>query len=155
MYIKESWRNNVIVREKLCSSEIELLVFSACPFYLPREFPQLYFHVLYIHRAKIYIASDVLMKTLNKLDAKSPDSPKCILGDFNQCFWDNVLKGIYQYVSCATRADKILDRCYGPIQGAYKSVPLPLLGSANHNTILLASAYTPFVRRAERQKKDL
>ncbi len=54
---------------------------------------------------------------------------------------------------CATRADKILDRCCGPIQGAYKSVPLPPLGSADPNTILLASAYASVVRRAERQKK--
>lgn len=155
MYIKESWCNNVFV-QKICSSEIELLVLSTHPFYLPREFAQLYFLVVYIHpRAKMDLATEVLMKTLNKLDlAKSPHSPKFILGDFNQCQLDNVLKGYYQYISCATRADKILDRCYGLIQGAYKSVTMPPLGSADHNTILLASAYTPVVRHAERQKKD-
>lgn len=87
VYIKESWCNNVTVRDKICSSEIKMLVLSPCPFYLPREFPQLYF-LVYIHPwAKMDAATDVLIDTLHKLDATSPDSSKSILGILIYVLW--------------------------------------------------------------------
>lgn len=39
----------VIVREKLCTTDIELLVVSLSPHYLPKEFPQLFLILEYIH----------------------------------------------------------------------------------------------------------
>lgn len=37
------------------------------------------------------------------------------------------LGNFYQYVSCPTRWDKILDLCYGSVKNTYKSLPLPPL----------------------------
>ncbi|KAJ8384387.1 hypothetical protein AAFF_G00205200 [Aldrovandia affinis] len=64
---------------------------------------------------------------------------------------DKSLKGYHQYVTCATRMHETLDRCYGPVPGAYRSLPQTPLGSADQNIILLASAYIPVVKRVERE----
>lgn len=100
------------VREELCTPNIELLAVSLRPFYVPREFPQLFFVLVYI---------------LNKLEQTSPDFPKLILGDFNHCTPEKSLKGFDQYISCTTRLGKTLDRCYGSVPDAYRSVALPPL----------------------------
>lgn len=89
------------------------------------------------------------------LELISPDSPKFILGDFNHCSADKSLKGFQQYVTCTTRLGKTLDKCYGSVPDAYKSVALPPLGSADHHTILLAPAYTPVIRRTEKVVKNI
>lgn len=39
----------VVVGEKICNSDVELLSISLHPFYLPREFQQLFYMLLYIH----------------------------------------------------------------------------------------------------------
>ncbi|KAG7522125.1 hypothetical protein JOB18_013791 [Solea senegalensis] len=49
LYINRSWCGNVIVRESLCAPDIELLSVSLRPFYLPREFTQLFVTLVYIH----------------------------------------------------------------------------------------------------------
>lgn len=77
------------------------------------------------------------------------------MGDFNNCFLDKSIKGFYQYVNCTTRLGKTLDKCYGSVPDAYRAVPLPPLGSADHSSILLAPAYTPVVKRIEKVIKDI
>ncbi len=42
-YVKEQYCKNIIVMEKICTPDRELLSISLCPFYLPQEFPQLFF----------------------------------------------------------------------------------------------------------------
>lgn len=144
-------------RERLYTADVELLAVSLCPFYLPREFPQLFFVLVYIHpKAKASAASDHIMSTLNRFELISLDSPKFVLGDFNHCSADqNFLKGFHQYVTCTTHMGKTLDKCYGSVPNAYKSVALPPLGSADHAAILLAPAYLPVVRRAEKVVKTI
>lgn len=116
------------VREELCTPNIELLAVSLCPFYLPREFPQLFFILVYIHpRTNPTTAIDHIKSTLNKLEQTSPDFPKFILGDFKHCTPGKSLKGFDQYISCTTRLGKTLDRCYGSVPDAYRSVALPPL----------------------------
>lgn len=39
LYVNKSWCNTVVVRESLCSPDIELLSVSLRPFYLPKKFP--------------------------------------------------------------------------------------------------------------------
>ncbi|CAI5670170.1 unnamed protein product [Oreochromis niloticus] len=48
LYIN-SWCSTVTVREKLCTTDVELLAFYLRPYYLPREFPQLFIILVYIH----------------------------------------------------------------------------------------------------------
>ncbi len=51
LYVNERWCNikSVIVRERLCTPDIELLSVSLRPPYLPREFPQIFITLIYIH----------------------------------------------------------------------------------------------------------
>ncbi len=41
VYINNRWCNNISVKKRLCTPEIELLTVGLRPFYLPREFNQL------------------------------------------------------------------------------------------------------------------
>lgn len=109
-YINPRWCSTVHVREKLCTPDIELLALSLRPFYLPREFPQLFFVLVYIHpKANPTLATDHIKSSLDKIEHLSPDSPKFILGDFNHCDPGKSLKGFKQYISCSTRLGKALD----------------------------------------------
>ncbi len=49
LYVNNRWAKTVIVREEMCTADIELLTVSIRPFYLPREFQQLFISVVYIH----------------------------------------------------------------------------------------------------------
>ena len=48
-YVNRRWCRTVVVRDTLCTPDIELLSVSLRPFYLPREFPQLFFTLVYNH----------------------------------------------------------------------------------------------------------
>lgn len=52
VYLNQRWCNNVTVRESICTADIELLSVSVRPFYIPREFPQLFLTVVYIYILK-------------------------------------------------------------------------------------------------------
>ena len=105
----------------------------------------------YIHpRANAVTATEHITSSLNRLEHISPDSPKFILGDFNHCSPDKSLKGFQQYVTCTTRRGRTLDKCYGSVPDAFRSIALPPLGTADHDTILLAPAYIPVIRRAKK-----
>lgn len=45
--------------------------------------------------------------------------------------------------------------CYGTVKGAYKSVPLPALGSADHNCVLLLPTYKSVLKREKIQTKEV
>ena len=156
LYVNTRWCSTVVVREKLCTPDIELLAVSLRPFYLPREFPQLFIILAYIHpRANAVTATEHITSSLNRLEHISPDSPKFILGDFNHCSPDKSLKGFQQYVTCTTRRGRTLDKCYGSVPDAFRSIALPPLGTADHDTILLAPAYIPVIRRAKKVIKNI
>ena len=132
----------VIVRDTLCKPDIELLSVSLRPFYLPREFHQLFFTLVYNHpRANAARAAELISNHINKLDSISQDAPKFVLGDFNHCLLDKTLKTFHQYVTCPIHLNKTIDLCYGSVPAAYTSIALPLIGSADHNCVLLAPVY--------------
>lgn len=141
LHVSSCWCSTFMVREKLCTTDIDL----------PREFPQLFFILVYIHpKANAVTATEHIMASLNRLDRISPDSPKFILGDFNHCSPEKALKGFHQYVTCSTRQGKMLDKCNGSLPDAFRSVALPPLGSADHNAVLLILAYIPIIRRVKK-----
>lgn len=117
LYLNNSWSSTVTVREKLYTTDIKLLAVSLRPYYLPREFPQLFIILVYINP---------------RADA-----------------------GYQQYVTCSTRQGKTLDKSYGSVPDAFKALPLPPLGSADHHTILLAPAYTQAIKRIKKVTKDI
>ncbi|KAJ8339370.1 hypothetical protein SKAU_G00361560 [Synaphobranchus kaupii] len=54
LLVRDEWCRAVVVRQHLCTPDIELLCVSLRPFHLPREFPQIFLTVVYIHpKAKI------------------------------------------------------------------------------------------------------
>lgn len=86
VYLDQRWCNNITVRESLCTADIELLSVSVRPFYLPREFPQLFLTVVYIHpKANAQNAAQTIEKVIQKLQSLSPDAPCLLMEDFNNC----------------------------------------------------------------------
>ena len=62
-----------MVRESLCAPDIELLSVSLRPFYLPREFTQLFVTLVYIHpKANMDNAVPAITRTVLQLQAISP-----------------------------------------------------------------------------------
>lgn len=52
LYFNKRYCSSVTVRERICTPDVELLSVSLCPFYLHREFPQLFITTtVYIHCA--------------------------------------------------------------------------------------------------------
>lgn len=142
VYINERWCKNYTVRDSHCSEDIELLSLSVRPYYLPREFGQVFVTVVYIHpRANTKVAANRIYDTMAKLENMAPDAPKFVLGDFNGCSIKSVLPNYYQYVECPTRRDKTLDLCFGNIKDAYKGYAKPPLGDSDHNAIQLVPQY--------------
>ena len=156
LYVNQRWCKTVLVRESLCAPNIELLSISLRPFYLPREIPQIFLTVVYIHpKANVAEATATIVKLVHRLQTKSPDAPHFILGDFNACCLKKPLGHYYQYINCPTRHGKALDLCYGTIKGAYKSYALPPLGSSDHNCVLLAPVYQSTLKRGKIEHKEV
>ena len=154
LYVNRSWCGNVIVRESLCAPDIELLSVSLRPFYLPREFTQLFVTLVYIHpKANVDNAVRAITRTVLQLQALSPDAPNFIMGDFNNCKPGKHLGNFHQYVTCATRLNKCLDLCYGSIKGAYKSLRRASLGASDHNTVYLVPSYKSVLKRHKPERR--
>ena len=154
LYVNERWCNakSVTVRESLCTPDVELLSVSLRPAYLPREFPQIFVTVVYIHpKANEANACEHILRVVQKLQQISPDAPNLVLGDMNHCSLKKTLRDFYQYVNCPTRFNNILDMCYGNVKDAYKSVPLPPLGFSDHICIHLIPVYRTVLKRGKVQ----
>lgn len=102
-----------VVRERICTPDIELLLVSLRPFHLPREFQQLFFTIVYIHlRANAQLITDVT----HRLDSICAEAPKFILGDFNHCSLKKTMRTYEQHVTCATtQKNSMLNLCYGSV----------------------------------------
>ncbi|KAK0133217.1 hypothetical protein N1851_031280 [Merluccius polli] len=147
-YVNKSWSNTVVVRESLCSPHIELLSVSVRPFYLPREFPQIFVTVVYIHpKADVDIATRAISKTVNRLQAIAPDAPNLVMGDFNHCKPGKTLCSFEQYATCSTRLTNCLDLCYGSVKGAYKSLQRAPFSTSDHYCVYLVPHYKPVLRK--------
>ena len=118
MYVNEQWCKNYTLREAVCLGDIELLSMSFRPFYLPREFGQIFVTLVYIHpEADKDVATGLIHDTVAKQENIAPDAPKLILGDFNNCALKQTLPQYHPYVNCPTRKEKTIDLCYGNIKG--------------------------------------
>ena len=148
VYINKNWCTNVCVVEQSCSPDIELLTVGLRPHYLPREFNQIFVTAVYISpSADADVASSKIAELVNKLETRAPDAVKLVLGDFNHCELEHTLPHYYQYVNIPTRKDKILDKCYGNIEKAYKAHGKAGLGHSDHNLIHLLPEYRQKLKR--------
>ena len=99
LYIKQRYCTSVTVRERMCTPEVELLSVSLHLFYLPREFPQLFITVVYIHpRAQAPSACKTVHEVVQKLQSISPEAPAFILGDFNNVSLKKSVPNFHIYI---------------------------------------------------------
>lgn len=62
IYINNRWCKTIVVRERLSTKDLELLSVSIRPFYLPREFLQIFVAVVYVHpNANVNTASEFIL----------------------------------------------------------------------------------------------
>ncbi len=144
--VNQRYCKTIVVRKRICTADVELLSISPRPFYLPREFEQLFYTLVYIHpRANASASAQLIADVTHELDSVCPDAPKFILVDFNHVKLDKTLRNYEQYVTCATtRKNTTLDLCYGSVSGAYKSLTMPSLGASYHKCSSNAGVQTCF-----------
>lgn len=138
--INKRWCTDVHVRHKFCSVDIMLIAIGLRPFYLPREFNQIFVTVVYIQpRANVEIAFEKLADITHKLEQQSPDSVKIVLGDFNQCPLENALPSYHQYmyINNPTRGDRAVDKCYDNVKDGYTAHKKVGLRASNHDMNLV------------------
>ena len=156
VFVNNRWCTNTTVKENLCSPDIELLSISLRPFYLPREFNQIFITVVYIHpRANLKTAVNTLSDVIHRLSSLAPDAPSFILGDFNKCRLNKALPTFRQYVTCNTCGDNTLDLCYGNIKSAFQSRALPNLGRSIHQMVQLIPVYKQKLKQSKPMVKTV
>lgn len=75
-FVNQKYCNTVVIRETICTEDIVLLSISLHPFYLPREFQQLFYTLVYIHtHANVTAASQLIRDIINKQDKINPELP--------------------------------------------------------------------------------
>uniref|UniRef100_A0A1A8TY32 Endonuclease/exonuclease/phosphatase domain-containing protein n=1 Tax=Nothobranchius furzeri TaxID=105023 RepID=A0A1A8TY32_NOTFU len=149
-YVNERWchPSHVTVKERVCDENVELLVVSCRPYYLPREISHIIVTVVYIPpSANGKRAIETVSKVTHKLQSSSLDALFIITGDFNHCSLSSTLPSFRQMVKCPMRGKRIIDLFYTNIKDGFYSSALPPLGNSDHNRVLLRSRYTPAVQK--------
>lgn len=133
LYVNSRWCTNAIVKNRVCTPDVEILCVQCRPFYLPREFSCVVFVVVYVPPSSDTTrAAESIADVTNVAANSKPDAPIIIVGDFNQCSLHDVLPTFQQFVNCATRDCNTLDLVYCNVKNAYKVRALPQLGRSDH-----------------------
>ena len=111
LFVNNSWCVLSNIKEVLryCSPEIEYLMISCRPHYLPREFSSVLFVAIYLppqSEAGTKTALNQLYKAISKEENSHPEAVLLVAGDFNSGKLKSVLPNFYQHVTCATRGKK-------------------------------------------------
>ena len=142
VYVNQRWCTNITLKETYCDCDLELMVVSLRPFYMPREFSAIHVVVVYMPPDANYNAAvGKLHEHIDMIENHSPDSVNIIVGDFNQCPVRNNLPGYDQFVTCKTRGDNIIDLCFVNVKNSYVSHQKPALGESDHNMIHMVPTY--------------
>ncbi|XP_073681008.1 uncharacterized protein [Garra rufa] len=137
MLVNEAWATDVEVENIRITPDYELMEVSIIPHDHPEGAPPLTFIHVYIPPGpnNAQAANDIAGFYYDALE-RYPGGPVFLLGDFNRCDITHLLD-LEQYVTCPTRYNNTLDRCYGNVPGAYRSECRPPLGRSDHNVIHL------------------
>lgn len=150
LYINDRWCNNICVKKSICTPDIELLSVSVRPFYLPREFTNVYVTIVYIAPDAVKDkATKIVYDSISDLSNNKPDALHLVFGDANHCVKDlkSVLNGFVQCVSCCTREQAMIDPFYCNVKNSYKCKQLPPLKSSDHNMIHMIPSYRPKLKQ--------
>ena len=91
------------------SHEVEYLMISCRPHYLPREYSSVFFIDVYIPPqtdAGTKTALNELYIAISKQENTHPEEALLVAGDFNAGKLKSVLSNFFQHVKCATRAER-------------------------------------------------
>lgn len=150
VFINSRWCHpgHVTIKQKICTPDIELLVVSLRPYYLPREFSHVLAVTVYIPpSAAPSRVCDVIHSSIAGLQTAHPSTFILVNGDFNHVNVSRRLTDFKQYVTCNTRQNKTLDMLFANVKDAYKSTALPPLGGSDHNLVRLIPTYMPAIKR--------
>lgn len=152
-YVNDRWCKNITVKDVYCDDNIELLTISCRPYYLPREFNNVYMMIVYIPpNGNFTQASETLADHVHLIDDYCPNGISLILGDFNGCDISDQLPHYQQFVDCPTRGDRTLDLIFCNIKSAYRTIRRPPLGNSDHNMIFCMPTYVQKLK-VEKWKK--
>ncbi|XP_054643394.1 uncharacterized protein LOC129187756 isoform X1 [Dunckerocampus dactyliophorus] len=106
VFVNDRWCHpgHICVKEQLCTRDVELLVVSMRPYYLPREFSHVIAMTVYIPPSAVAAAAVEQIHTIvSQLQNQHPQSLLLISGDFNHASLSSALPTFTQYVKCHTR----------------------------------------------------
>lgn len=139
VYINEKWCSQVNINEKYCDKDIEYLVISCHPFYLPREFVKVVLIIVYIPTdADVSAAAEILESCVSKYENR---------WDFNACDFQEKIPAYEQSMKCNTRGNNTFDKLYCIVKSGYRAFQRPQLGNSNHNMIFCAPTYKQVLKR--------
>ncbi|KAI4884971.1 hypothetical protein NFI96_020242, partial [Prochilodus magdalenae] len=135
-------QRNVHFIESFCSPDIEYLIISCRPRWMPREISGVILTAVYIPpQADTDLALGKLYKAVNRQETTRPEAACIVVGDFNTANFRKVAPKFVQHVLCSTRGSRTLDHCYTPFRDEYKARPRPPFGKSDHSSILLLPTY--------------
>ena len=153
LYVNERWCSQVTVKETYCSDDIEYLVVSCRPFYLPREFNNVYIIVVYITTsADVKMAGEKLQNCVNKWENSNANGVNIIMGDFNKCEFDRYVPTYDQCVQIPTCGNNTLDKLYCSVRDGYRAFQKPKLGESVHNMVHCIPMYKQKIKREKCKK---
>ena len=156
IYVHQKYATDSRIVHTHCCKDLEALVISCRPFYLPRELTNIIIIATYVPpSADVNRATSLLYDVITERLALHPDAGIIIAGDFNQACLKKVLPRFVQHVDCATRGDNILDKVYTQIKGAYKITALPHLATSDHVTLRLTPTYAPRSSPAPLERRNI
>jgi predicted secreted Zn-dependent protease len=90
--------------------EVEFLMISCRPHYLPREFSSILFVTVYLPPqtdADTKTVLNLLYKAISKQEKAHPEAALLVARDFNAGKLKSIFPHFYQHVTCATRGKKL------------------------------------------------
>lgn len=142
VYINEKWCSQVSINEEYCDKNIEYMVVSCRPFYLPREFGKIILFIVYIPTdAEASVAADILGNCVAKYENKWPGSARLFMGDSNGWDFQEKIPTYKQYVKSPTRENNTLDKLHCNMRNSCLTYQRSQLGNSDHNMIFCAPLY--------------
>ena len=140
----------------ICTPNIELAVVNMRPFFLPREFSNVFLITVYIAPDANYDMSiEILESTLTELIRRKPSALIIFAGDFNRCDADSAFPHFFQYVNKPTRGEAILDKLYCNAAHAYNCDTSAGLGKSDHRLVYMSPTYTRQAKKDKLVKKEI
>ena len=124
IYVHQKYATDSRTIHTHCCKDLEVLMISCRPFYLPREISSIVIIEVYVPPdADVNKAMSLLHDVITERLRLQPDAGVIVTGDFNKACLKKVLPRFTQHVDCATRGGNTLDKVYTQLKGSYKVMP--------------------------------